>query len=209
MCRMCWQVSCLENPKLPRPYVWPNVSNVRYCSHVLNRWWAKWDAEANSNCPKHTGKKVLLNSWNLRCFRRYHTTRTKKKEEPTGPAFHWQSFEKTILGVDDPENNCVSRTTKSQNSSTKNLMLRKDALPAVERKRKKTKMRRGRVRNTVAQLARAHWRFWPKPQKLCPRFPIPILQGRHYSSTRVWTWVIRQPGIRGVKASCSFEQFRC
>jgi len=29
------------------------------------------------------------------------------------------------------------------------------------------------------------------------------------TSTRVWTWVIGQPGIRGVKASCSFEIFPC
>jgi len=35
------------------------------------------------------------------------------------------------------------------------------------------------------------------------------LQAESTCTRSGWTWVIGQPGIRDVKASCSFEQFRC
>jgi len=35
-----------------------------------------------------------------------------------------------------------------------------------------------------------------------------VIQTHGLARTRVRTWVIGQPGIRGVKASCSFEKLR-
>ena len=50
----------------------------------------------------------------------------------------------------------------------------------------------------------------PRRMVLClPYLTTFLFCKRFRCHTRVWTWVIGQPGIRGVKASCSFEKFRC